>query len=96
MKTSIPASSKRIKTRPFAYGEVTGHSHRVAVEDEPFVEMYQGSDGQIYVRALKEVRVLHEDHDPTGATSVLPVGWEGEIVIAKEYEEEQDFRRVVD
>lgn len=95
VQTDIPKGAKRIPVRPFALGEVTGHSHRVAVEDEPFVEMYE-KDGEIYVRALQEapraVRVLHEDHDPIGKTSLLPPGWEGQVVVAKEYDEEADFR----
>jgi hypothetical protein len=93
--SKIPTDAKRIVTRPFALGEQTGHSHRVAVADEPFVEMYE-SDGKVYVRALKDVHVLHEDHDPTGATSVLPAGFEGEVRIAVEYDEEVDFRQVQD
>lgn len=96
VSSAIPANARRIKTRPFALGEVTGHSHRVAVADEPFVEMYEGENGEIYVRALKDVPVLHEDHDPTGATSILPAGFEGEVRIALEYDEEQDFRQVAD
>lgn len=92
VKTEIPKDVKRIPLRPFALGEVTGHSHRVVVEDEPFVEMYEAEDGRVFVRALKDVSIQHEDHDPKGTTSVLPKGWEGEIRIAKEYDEEGDFR----
>ncbi len=95
-KSMIPPTAKRISVRPFALGEKTGHSHRVAVADEPFVEMYEGEDGRIYVRALQEVSVLHENHDPSGRTSVLPAGFEGEVRIAVEYDEEQDFRPVTD
>ncbi len=94
--TRIPKEARRIQLRPFAIGEQTGHSHRVAVADEPFVEMYEGADGEVYVRALREVSVIHEDHDPTGAISVLPAGWEGEVRIKREYDEEVDFRVVSD
>ncbi len=96
VKTKIPNSVKRIGLRPFAFGEVTGHAHRVAVADEPFVEMYEGANGEIYVRALKDVHLLHEEHDPAGKVSVIPAGWEGEVRIAREYDEEVDFRRVAD
>jgi hypothetical protein len=96
VSTKVPKDAKRVPLRPFAYGEVTGHSHRVAVADEPFVEMYEGANGEVYVRALKEVHLLHEEHDPTGSTSVLPKGFEGEIRIAREYDEEEDFRQVLD
>lgn len=93
LKTEIPADAKRIPVRPFALGEVTGHSHRVAAEREADVEMYE-RDGEIYVRIVGnyDVPVLHEDHDPTGSKSILPSGWEGRVVIAREYDEEGDFQ----
>ena len=95
VRSAIPVDAKRITIRPFALGEATGHSHRVAPTEEPYIEMYE-KDGETYVRALADVHVLHEDHDPTGATSVLPEGWEGRIQICGEYSEEEDFRRVID
>lgn len=87
----IPKDAKRIPFRPFAYGETTGHSHAVVEEARPFCEMYE-KDGEIYVRALRDLPVRHEDHDPTASVSVLPKGWEGAVVIAKEYDEEGDFK----
>ena len=95
VKSAIPEAAKRVKLRPLALGEVTGHSHRVAVADEPFVEMYE-LNGLTYIRALQDVHLLHEEHDPTGETSVIPAGWEGEVRIAREYDEEVDFRPVAD
>ena len=93
---NIPTGAQRIKVRPFALGEVTGHSHRVAVEDEAGIEMYE-LDGATFLRVTKEgaVSIVHEDHDPSGAVSLLPRGWEGEIRIAREYDEEEE-RRVLD
>ncbi len=96
VQAEIPKSAKRISLRPFALGEVTGHSHRVVTTDEPFVEMYEAEDGRIFIRALKDISIQHEDHDPAGAISVLPKSWEGEVRIAREYDEESDFRRVLD
>ena len=94
----IPATAKRIPTRPFALGEITGHSHRVLPALEECVEMYEGTDGETYVRILPgaDVPVLHEDRDPTGMKSLLPAGWEGRVVIAAEYDEEEGFRTVID
>jgi hypothetical protein len=97
----IPADAKSIKIRPFALGEATGHSHRVAVEDEVGIEMFETLDEtgtRTFMRVTKDggISILHEDHDPTGVISKLPQGWEGEVVIAKEYDEENDFRRVID
>ena len=97
IKGSIPEGAKRIKLRPFALGEVTGHSHRVAPGFEEMVEMYE-KDGEVYVRITGEVDVpvLHEDHDQLGEKSLLPPGFEGPVRIAREYDEEQDFQSVID
>jgi hypothetical protein len=95
---AIPKDAKRVQFRPFALGEVTGHSHAVITEHEPLVEMYE-KDGLTFVRVSGEcdgVRVQHEDHDPEAKTSILPAGWEGEVIIAEEYDEEEGFRRVAD
>lgn len=97
VKGKVPEGSVRIALRPFALGEVTGHCHKVAPGHEDQVEMYE-KDGEIYVRIVGDVSVpvVHEDHDPRGSTSLLPPGFEGRVVIAREYDEEEDFRRVVD
>ena len=61
--------------------------------------------GEVFVRALREpmerdgkefVSIVHEDHDPAGLISRLPIGWEGEVRIKREYDEEVDFRQVSD
>ena len=98
VRQSIPGEAKRIKLRPFALGEVTGHSHQVMPGYEEAVEMYEGANGGIYVRIVGEVDVpvVHEDHDPAGTKSILPQGWEGRVVIAAEYDEEEGFRSVAD
>ena len=99
VRGSIPAAAKRVPLRPFALGGVTGHSHRVVTSDEPLIEMYE-LDGKTYVRVSGDcdgVHIQHEDHDPAATKSVLPAGWEGEVVIAAEYDEEEEgFRRVAD
>jgi hypothetical protein len=94
----IPTGAKRIPVRPFALGEVTGHSHRVVADDEVAIEMYE-LGGKTYLRVAGEcggIRIQHEDHDPQATTSILPAGWEGEVIIAEEYDEEEGFRRVRD
>lgn len=101
IRSKIPAGAAPIKTRPFALGEVTGHSHRVCVADEEGIEMFEmPSDRGVrtFLRVTKEggISIQHEDHDPTGQTSHLPCGWEGEVRIAVEYDEETDFRQVMD
>lgn len=69
MPASIPQTAKRIKNRPVAYGEVTGHHHslmaNVETPVEELVEMYEGDDGKTYVRVLGEpgeVSLVHQQH----------------------------------
>ena len=91
VRTAIPAGATKIKNRPFALGEVTGHSHRPVADVADLVEMYE-KDGLTYIRALGDIPVQHEDHDPKAERSILPKGWEGEVRIAREYDEEGDFQ----
>lgn len=81
-KSKIPADAKRIPLRPVALGEVTGHHHSfmsnvadIDVGDR--VEMYEGADGETYVRVLGEpgdVSLVHQEHKahvvPPGEYSV--------------------------
>jgi hypothetical protein len=96
IKGKIPATAKRIPVRPFALGERTGHSHRVIEDVKDLVEMYEDRDGTVWIRALADLPVRHEDHDPTASKSIITKDWEGEVRICVEYDEEQDFRRVID
>jgi hypothetical protein len=93
VQSAIPKDAKRIALRPLALGEVTGHSHQVAIEDRHGVEMFE-IEGSTFLRVTAEggVSIVHEEHGPI----TLPVGWEGEIRIAREYDEEIDFRQVMD
>jgi len=74
---TIPNDAKRIKTRPLALGEATGHHHSVA--DAECVEMYE-KDGQTFVRALSDVPLQHQEHKP----AIIPAGAEFGIRIATE------------
>ena len=59
----IPANAKRIKLTDrliLAYGEVTGHTHRI--EDLEGAEAYELEDGRVMIRLGKEVPLLHEEH----------------------------------
>jgi len=90
---SIPEGAKKVPLRPLALGEVTGHSHQVALADREGVEMYE-AEGASFLRVTAEggISIVHEEH----GTVTLPAGWEGEFRIAREYDEEEDFRSVVD
>jgi putative heme iron utilization protein len=64
----IPADAKRIKIRPLALGEKTGHHHSLVCDAMPIedaVEMYE-KYGQIFVRIKEEGVVLeHQEHKPS-------------------------------
>ncbi len=90
---NVPTDAKRVDLKPLALGEVTGHSHQIALADREGAEMYD-LDGAMFLRVTAEggVSIVHEEH----GTVTLPKGWEGEVRIAREYDEETDFRPVVD
>ncbi len=65
---TIPADAKRIKLRPIALGERTGHHHSlmtcVEAPIEDLIEMYE-KDGQTFVRVLGnagDVSLVHQQH----------------------------------
>jgi hypothetical protein len=68
--TKIPKQAKRVLLRPVALGEVTGHHHSfmsnvAAVDIADLVEMYEGENGETYVRVLGEpgdVSLVHQEH----------------------------------
>ncbi len=79
---TIPADAKRVKLRPIALGERTGHHHslmsNVEAPIEDLVEMYE-KDGQTFVRVLGEpesVSLVHQQHKahsmPTGDFVYVP------------------------
>jgi hypothetical protein len=63
------------------------------VVEEADVEMFEvdaenGVRTFLRVTANGGVSIVHEEHGPV----TLPKGWEGEVVIAREYDEEGDFK----
>jgi hypothetical protein len=54
-------------------------------------------EARTYLRVTKDggISIVHEDHDPCGTVSLLPQGWEGEVVVAREYSPE-GIRNVAD
>lgn len=76
----IPKDATRIKTRPLALGEATGHHHSLATDEAELVEMYE-KDGETFVRVLGDgIPVQHQEHKP----HVCPSGAEFGIRIATE------------
>ena len=79
-----------------AYGEVTGHSHALAVEDREVAEVLEIGDG-LFVHVSENglhieggATFVHEEHLPV----TLPAG-NYEVVIQREYTPEA-IRNVID
>lgn len=58
---AIPAGAKPVPGTVLAYGEITGHSHRV--EDPSTAELWQ-VNGQLYLKVTDPARLIHEEHAP--------------------------------
>lgn len=55
---AIPAEAKLLKGRKeLAYGEVTGHAHRVDVG-----ELFETKNGDLYLKVDKLSKLSHEEH----------------------------------
>ena len=91
---SIPQEAKRVKIRPLALGEKTGHHHSLCTIDETPVEdvceMYELGD-KTYVRVTAAgVLLTHQEHK----SQSVPVG-EYEVTIQQE-ETDWGTARVID
>jgi hypothetical protein len=76
-----------------AYGEVTGHSHALAVEDRDNAEVLDIGDGlfvHVSERGVSGVVFQHEEHGPV---TLRPGNYK--IVIQREYSPEA-IRNVID
>ena len=67
--SQIPNTANKVSLRPAALGEATGHHHsfmsNVETDVSELVEMYEGADGNTYVRVLGEpgaVSLVHQEH----------------------------------
>lgn len=55
---NIPGDAKLLKGRKeLAYGEMTGHAHRVDVG-----ELFETKNGELYLRVEKLANLSHEEH----------------------------------
>lgn len=92
IQATIPSSARATERKVLAYGEMTGHSHAIAQADVDGAEIYEMEESAfLRVTADGGISIVHEEHGPI---QVAP--GEYEIRIAREYDEEEDFRQVVD
>lgn len=86
---SLPMQKAQLRlTGILAYGEVTGHAHRV--EDLAHAEVLEVGKGLFLRVGVDGVRVIHEEHAPV----ILPAG-NYEIEIQREYSP-AEIRNVAD
>lgn len=84
---AVPKDAKLLKGRAeLAYGEVTGHAHRVDIG-----ELFETKDGQLYLRTDKLANLTHEEH----RTITLEPGVY-KVTIKRQYNAEGRWERVSD
>jgi hypothetical protein len=59
---AIPEYAKRLQHVTLAYGEVTGHSHRIEAPEKAVLWQIQGGDQ--YLKITQTTRIIHEEHHP--------------------------------
>ena len=53
----IPSDVKKLDRKELAYGEVTGHAHRIDVG-----ELFETKNGELYLKVDRLTNVSHEEH----------------------------------
>ena len=85
--TEIPKEAGSLGNRKeLAYGEVTGHAHRVDVG-----ELFETKDGQLYLKVDQLSKLTHEEHKAI----VLDPGVY-KVTIKRQYEPENGWENVRD
>jgi len=60
---NVPKGLKKLQTNVLAYGEVTGHAHKIVSPSTDQLDMFSDENGDIYVMSKGgEVTVDHEEH----------------------------------
>lgn len=86
---SIPEGLKVRPNRVLAYGEITGHSHRI--QDPETAQIWEAGDGTLYLEIVApQATIVHEEHLPITLPQGLYHVW-----YQREYTP-QAIRRVID
>lgn len=85
----LPKDAMKLKRKELAWGEVTGHAHRLG----DVGELFETKNGELYlsVPALKKATVSHEEHK----TITLEPGCY-RVGIKRQYNPEGSWEKVVD
>lgn len=80
---SIPTEATKLNRKELAYGEVTGHAHRI---NDLVGELFETKTGELFLRVDKLSHLTHEEHKPImldpGCYRIAikrqysPTGWE--------------------
>ena len=73
--TEIPKEAGKLNRKELAFGEVTGHAHRVDVG-----ELFETKNGELYLKVEELSRLSHEEHK----TLTVPKG-NYRVVIKRQY-----------
>ncbi len=57
--SKLPKTAKKCSVKPLAYGETTGHEHRVIVADPQKLEFYEDENG-IYFNVVEGTEIRHK------------------------------------
>lgn len=58
----LPRGLKKKADNVVAYGEATGHNHKLVELDLGTLDVFQGKDGKIYFTATQQVNIQHQEH----------------------------------
>ncbi len=58
---SLPCQLSKVTSGILAYGEVTGHTHRVA--DLSKCDVFVDQDGNMFIQTKENTAIVHEEHD---------------------------------
>ena len=84
--SEIPEGCKKLDRKELAYGEKTGHAHRIDGGD-----LFEAKDGKLYLRVKELSHVSHEEHKK----SAIPEGVYL-VGIKRQYEPDGGWRNVQD
>jgi len=67
-----PRKGKKLTTNILAYGEVTGHAHKISSPDLSKCESIVDEKGDIFIKSQDEIVVDHDEH---GTVKLEPDKW---------------------
>lgn len=90
----IPKTAKKQKKKGdiiLAYGEVTGHAHRI----KSGAEMWLAENGERYLKIVEATALIHEEHSAPTQSDGLDEGMMFKVVQQMHYTP-QEIQRVAD